>query len=312
MPDSSAISVIIATYKRPIMLQRCLDSLIQANKPKGRIEIIVVDDGGGMELDTGKYAGEIDIQWLQLDENQGQSIAQSRGVEVACSEILAFLDDDAVVDKKWLRAIQSYFEKYPEISALLGKIEPIDPTHILVRMRQQIYERRHRKYTDLNWKNKICQDYDLLVPPGALICDHISGGNSALKRQTLAAIGGLATNMRRNADDFLTRRLLSASYAIGYSPDMVIYHQHNESWRITWQQAFQEGLAREYSRAFIAGGQRRKAFFSVFPNMLKVPFEILDFPEMLAADKNKLKVYLIYTLHQGLIAAGRFWQNISG
>lgn len=45
--DTSAlrVSVVIPTYKRPALLQRCLLALLNQNLPAERFEVLVVDDG---------------------------------------------------------------------------------------------------------------------------------------------------------------------------------------------------------------------------------------------------------------------------
>jgi cellulose synthase/poly-beta-1,6-N-acetylglucosamine synthase-like glycosyltransferase len=44
--DPPFISVIVPTYARPRHLTRCLEALVRQDYPTGRVEVIVVDDGG--------------------------------------------------------------------------------------------------------------------------------------------------------------------------------------------------------------------------------------------------------------------------
>jgi len=313
MSESRFITVIVATYRRPEWLLRCLRSLAEAVPPACGFEVVVVDDGGGLPKDMGiSFPGRA-LKWTSLERNGGQTRAQIKGIELARGSILALLDDDATVDPNWLIAIESHFLRHPEIRAFLGRILPIDESHILVRMRQRVYERRHRSYLDPAFREKLCRDLGLDVPScGAFVSDHLSGGNSAIQKQTLKEVGGLCADVPYGADDNLARRLMEAGYAIGYNPDMIILHQHNESWRRLISHAFSVGRGREASRVAEGGRRGLREAFAILGAILKLPFAIRSFPEILEADRNKIKIYLVYTLHETLVEAGRFWRFLFG
>lgn len=311
MTESPRISVIIATFRRPGLLRRCLRSLAEARQPQGEVEVVVVDDGGGLD-DLGDVAMGLPLTCIRLARNQGQAAAQSAGVDSARGDVLVFLDDDAVVHPGWLEVIHGHFSSVEGVPAIVGRIQPFDPAHILVRMRQQVYERRHRCYTDPAFADRLRQEHQLQVPEGVLLSDHISGGNSAIRREVLKGVGGLAAQVRRSADDLLTRRLLRARQPIGYVPDMIIYHHHNQSYRQMMRHAFQEGRGREESRILAAGRRGPASVWAAARQLLAVPWAIRGFPEILQADRSQVKVFALFTLHESLVAAGKFYQSLLG
>lgn len=300
-----SISVIIATYKRYEKLCNCLNSLLR-NKLNGfdKFEVIVVDDGGHLKRKIETEINGLDIKWIYNKENKGQPAAQATGVKQAKGKLLAFLDDDAEVDNNWLKSIYDYFLQNDDIDVVLGRIEPIDITHVLPRMRQKIYDRRDKKYCDPNFVKKMKEKYKLNVRSCTNLSDHISGGNFACRRELLEFIGGFREHIRRNNDTDMSTRILESGNAIGYNPQMIILHHHSKSYKVLFRTSFIEG--RNYIRMVQNTKTTKiKLFFEVIINLLLAPFRIISFPEMLEADKFFIKPYLIYTGIKILDALGR-------
>lgn len=310
MNELPEISVIIATYRRYRKLLECLRSLSLAKQAgMANLEVIVVDDGGGLSHEIEQEDAGLDIQWIYLSRNLGQPGAQAVGVQKAKGEILAFLDDDAIVARHWLKAIENYFKQNPEVGAVLGKIEALDLSHILARMRQQIYERRHRLYTDPDYMARLKAEYDLRVGAVSGLSSHISGGDFAIRRSVLFDVGGLAENIRLGCDDLMSQRLLKAGHAIGYLREMVINHHHNQSFRALFRNNFHEGQDK-VRIARLSGGNGFEILGSALFSLFRVPFRIVEFPEMLMADKNAVLVYGIYTCVQFFDALGQIYQVV--
>jgi GT2 family glycosyltransferase len=306
MPNNLKLSVIISTYKRPEKLLRCLNSLKQAQFTH-QFEILVVDDGGALIKELQKNFADLNIRWIYLEKNIGQPAAQSEGVRLAKSEIYAFLDDDAIVDLNWLKEISLYFKNHPDIGAILGKIEPLDDTHLLSRTRQQIYNKRHDLYTDQKFINFLKNKYRLKINSTVHLSNRISGGNFAIRKNSLEKIGGLPVALRLSSDTVVSDKLLLARIAIGYNQKMIIYHEHNTSYYVLYKNNFLEG--RDWVKIQKSKNVTNlKLFFQIFGTFLMVPFKIKHFPQVLNADRNWLKGYFVYTSVQFFDVIGRFYQ----
>jgi GT2 family glycosyltransferase len=310
MNNAPEVSVIIATYQRYSLLIGCLQSLKTAQETgRHRFEVIAVDDGGKLPHTIEKEVDGLTVQWLYLEQNLGQPGAQAAGVKAAAADIFAFLDDDAEVDAHWVDAIFDYFQRYPEVGAVLGRIQPVDSSHLLPRMRQQIYEKRHRLYTDPAYIQKLRQEANLPVTTSPGLSNHISGGNYTIRREILEKIGGIDPSIRLGSDDWLSMRLLNAHIPIGYNPQMIIRHHHNRSARVLFSTNIIEG--RDRIRILRRGdASRGKLLRAAFGSLIKAPFAIRNFPEMLQADKIKIKVYIVYTLVQFFDALGQVYEAV--
>lgn len=90
------ISVIIATYRRPHLIGRALDSIArQTLRPR---EIVVVDDASGDNTGSVVAAWSqesgIAVTFLTTETNGGAGAARNLGMAAASSPLIAFLDSD--------------------------------------------------------------------------------------------------------------------------------------------------------------------------------------------------------------------------
>lgn len=99
MPDPS-VSIIVPTYNRVEQLKLCIGALLLLDYPS--FEIIVVDDGS--TDDTASYVRSLGERVIGVTiAHGGRSAARNAGIRAARGEIIAFTDDDCLVDLQWLR-----------------------------------------------------------------------------------------------------------------------------------------------------------------------------------------------------------------
>ncbi|MCD4669776.1 MAG: glycosyltransferase [Actinomycetia bacterium] len=105
----SFISIIVPVFNDPQGLINSINSLINQEYPSNSYEIIVVDN---KSIDNTykiiKYFNVIYPKLIKIvSENNIQSPASARnkGIRKSKGEVLAFIDSDMTVEKKWLRKI---------------------------------------------------------------------------------------------------------------------------------------------------------------------------------------------------------------
>lgn len=87
------VSVIVVTYNRGYIIGAALESL--RKQEYHNFEVIVVDDGSEDETaDIVKQFSDLNIKYIKLEKNQGQSHARNVGLEHAQGKFIAFLDSD--------------------------------------------------------------------------------------------------------------------------------------------------------------------------------------------------------------------------
>ena len=108
------ISVVIPTHDRPAALDACLAGLAAQTLPSERFEVVVVDDGGSVELGhvVDRHGGSLSIS-LSRHPHAGPAAARNAGAERARGGQLAFTDDDCVPDPGWLEALVAAVGRSP-------------------------------------------------------------------------------------------------------------------------------------------------------------------------------------------------------
>jgi glycosyltransferase involved in cell wall biosynthesis len=99
------VSVIVATYRRPASLARCLEQLTRADYPRDCFEVVVVDDGGDIDLAPvcAPFGESVTLRLLR-QVNSGAAAARNLGANAARGDVLLFTDDDCLVQEGWIRA----------------------------------------------------------------------------------------------------------------------------------------------------------------------------------------------------------------
>jgi glycosyltransferase involved in cell wall biosynthesis len=108
------ISVVIATYKRPGLLFRCLHALQKQRTDKSIFEVIVVTDGPDStvhSMHVNCHLKGLRLRTYSLKVKSGPAAARNLGWKMAHGELILFTDDDCIPDKNWVNA---YLEPYCE------------------------------------------------------------------------------------------------------------------------------------------------------------------------------------------------------
>lgn len=123
-------SVVVPTYHRPDLIQRCLSALVAQDLSPECYEIIIVDNGGCDEtrrrvLDLADRT-EPAVRYIRVEDTKGPAAARNAGWRASSGSIVAFTDDDCVPNVEWLRSGLAAF--VDSVAGVSGRIMvPIGP-----------------------------------------------------------------------------------------------------------------------------------------------------------------------------------------
>lgn len=123
MVAAHLVSVIIPTYNRADLVQQAVESILA--QTWDQYEIIVVDDGSTDDTEHAltRWHGRIRYE---RQENQGESAARNRGVQLARGAYVAFLDsDDLWLPGKLARQVE-VLERNPAAGVVFCRASLID------------------------------------------------------------------------------------------------------------------------------------------------------------------------------------------
>lgn len=119
------ISVVVPTFQRPELLERCLGHLLKQSLAAEDYEIIVADDEASLR--TKQLVAEIasqtpiSLRYVPVLGKHGPAAARNAGARAAAleSRIVAFTDDDCIPDRDWLKAALAVLSPYVDGSGPL-------------------------------------------------------------------------------------------------------------------------------------------------------------------------------------------------
>jgi hyaluronan synthase len=120
-----SLTVIIPAYNEGPMVQKAIHSVLSAEYPSEKLEVLVIDDGS--KDDTWSYissAAKEYHNWItavRFPQNRGKRAALEEGFRRARGEIVVTVDSDSVVERHTLLSIVGPFRD-PKIGAVAGRI----------------------------------------------------------------------------------------------------------------------------------------------------------------------------------------------
>ena len=237
-----SISVLICTRERPEDLKRCLASL-QRTIP-APLEVIVVDNaplGPATKYVTEAFPG---VRYV-CEPRPGLDWARNRAILEARGDVVAFADDDVVVDEHWVGALRHAFGAHPSVQAVTGLIVPYE-LHTESQHHFELQGGFGRGFVPkwLHYRT------DSPMPWKALGTGILgSGANMAFRRDLFDRIGlflpelDTGTVTEGGGDLEMLYRTLKCGYPVGYEPRAFSWHRHRREPKLLADQLGSWGVA---------------------------------------------------------------------
>lgn len=220
-PVLPPFSVVVCTRDRPESLARCLASLQHLDYPV--YEVVVVDNASRDQA-TAVVVERAGVRYV-YEPRPGLDWARNRGWNEATYDLIAYTDDDVVVDHGWLRGLAQSFAD-PEIAVTTGAILPLE-LETEAQLLFETYGGMHKGFKRMCFRRS-----DL--PEAQMIAAHMTGvgANMAFRRAALAHVGGFDTALDvgtpsgGGGDLDMFHRIMVAGLPLCYEPRALVWHQH--------------------------------------------------------------------------------------
>lgn len=226
-------TVVICTRNRPDSVMVALRGLAAIRYPP--FEVVVVDNAPSSDATMSAVLAEFsdDPRFRYVREPRpGLSCARNRGVAEANGEIIAFTDDDVIIDPWWLDGIIQGFQAVPGVGCVTGLIATAE-----IENEAQLYFHLRAGWGTLCER----QIFDLtehransaLYPYSAGIFG--AGANFAVAREVFKDVGGFdealgaGTPSGGGEDLNMFVRVILGGYRLVYEPSAIVSHVHRAS-----------------------------------------------------------------------------------
>lgn len=222
------LSVVVPTRDRPDMLERCLTS-IRTSIDEGD-EIIVVDSASRDAALVATIASGATARLVRCDA-PGVNRARNAGWRAAFNQLLAYVDDDVVVEPTWADALATTAAAYPAAAFITGRLAPLAPT---AHGNVAIKDDEAPALLDRSSRGDLGHGANVLVRSSALAV--VGGWDEAM---------GVGARFKSSPETDLYDRLFLAGFTGRYEPTAVARHdQHRDQRalvRLDWRYGFGNG-----------------------------------------------------------------------
>ena len=214
------VTIVLATYNRAASLRATLESFSSLVYPADLTwELLVVDNNStdSTREVVEKFVAEVafPVRYI-FEKKQGRSAALNAGIVEAKGKVIAFTDDDVIVDRYWLSNLKKTFDD-SDCSAVAGKV---------------VAQWNHRRPDWLEMEGQLAVVHfdlgdelkEIRVPP--------LGANSAFRREIFRNYGLFRLDLGVNGskhtitcdDTEFGERLIRGGEKIVYCPSAIIFH----------------------------------------------------------------------------------------
>ncbi|OEJ27627.1 family 2 glycosyl transferase [Streptomyces agglomeratus] len=183
------ISVVICVYTEDRWedILAAVGSVRRQSRPAAET-LLVVDHNPALLKRLGQEYGEDheEVRVLANAGPRGLSAGRNTGIAAARGEIVAFLDDDAVAERDWLRHFAEGYAD-PRVMAVGGRTVPAWASG----RRPDWFPEEFDWVVGCTYKG---------LPPGRVRVRNVLGGNASFRKSAFDVVGGFATGIGRDGD----------------------------------------------------------------------------------------------------------------
>ncbi|MBI2106962.1 glycosyltransferase [Candidatus Woesearchaeota archaeon] len=172
---------------------------------------------------------------VEVGKNPSEN--RNRGIKKAKGEIIAFIDDDAVVDKSLLKNAEEFFNKHKDIDVVGGPQLTPQNDKLFAKATGYALSSFFGAYTMRN-RYKI-RELNLDADETCL-----TSANLFVRRKVFNKIKGFDPLLFPGEDPELITRMKQNGIKVAYSPTIIIYHRRRSDYYSFCKQIFRYGQVR--------------------------------------------------------------------
>ncbi|MCG2659550.1 MAG: glycosyltransferase family 2 protein [Kiritimatiellae bacterium] len=210
--DWPKVSIIVITKGHHEMAESAVASILATDYPVEKREVVVVE-----ETDAPSPIGGEGVKYAAIPvKNLGFPFARNKGVSLASADIIAFTDDDCLVEREWLKELVRPLIESADAAAVAGAV--------LVAGCGAVGE---------------CENILGFPGGGAKYLHHAHGAimrwttfstcNCAVRKSALEASGGFCKKLKNGGEDSFLSKKISENGLILFNPQARVCHRARDS-----------------------------------------------------------------------------------
>jgi len=211
------VSIVVLNYNGKKYLSKCFEALKNQSYPN--YEVIMVDNNssdGSVEFVKRKFSW---VKILQLNSNLGFSKANNIAAKKAKGEYIIFLNNDTVVDRKWLEGLILAIKQDKDVAVCASKILFDNPKDIISEAGGKLHITGAGHPIGLGMKDS--ERFDSFRYVG-----YASGASMLVDKKIFEKLNGFDSDYFMYLEDVdFGWRCWLFGYKVLYVPSSVVYHK---------------------------------------------------------------------------------------
>ena len=229
------VSIIVPAYNEEKNIEETINSLIELDYPKDKLEIIIVDDGSTdntFEI-AKKFEEKYDFIKVYKKENGGKASAINYGIKKSKGEYIVILDADSIVPKHALKTMLEYFTE-DDVMIVVPAIQ--------VKRKKTFVEKI--QYIEYSYNNTLREIFEKMNSI------YVAPGPFSIFRRKLFDIIGLFDENNLTEDMEIAMRTQNHGFKIRFCPEVIIKTEAPDTFkklirqRIRWYLGFLENYTK--------------------------------------------------------------------
>ena len=239
------VTVAVCSRDRSADLARCLDSLRRLDVHGLDLELLVIDNAPSTSATEELVRRHPEVRYVR-EPRPGLDWARNRAIEEARGDVVAFTDDDVVVDPGWARALAEVFASDPDVMVVTGLVAPAE-----LETQAQVLFEDHGGFGRGLARRAFRVDVaagERAAPQHGGAGRFGTGANMAFRRSLFDEVGrfdpamdvGTPTNGAGDLEMFF--RALKAGHTLVYEPAALVWHRHRRDYDQLRRQIRDDGV----------------------------------------------------------------------
>lgn len=250
------MGIVITTRNDEALIGNCMASLLNADYPKNKLDIVVVDRGSSDH--TPDVVHTRAVRLVRTDE-RSVTRARNRGIKSTTTPIIVFTDPDCVVSTQWLRELVSPFEQ-GNVGAVAGDILPYPGGRSAEK-----FAARARSHSPV-------------VSMRHPFCPYAMTPNAAFRAEVFERVGLFDTRFPGGGwedADLCWRMRDGSSFSLAFAEKAIVFHRYRNTSRSYFAQHLRYGrgcalIQQKYRKRIPGAAKRNLSDFHVLARVMRL------------------------------------------
>ena len=321
-PRPLRCSVVVTTWRRPVLLRNTLTSLLCQSYPD--YEVLVVCDGEDADVNaiSRDLESEPRIRWVFHPVNRGLPAARNTGAREASGDIVLFLDDDVIADPDLVGAHMGHHRKSVQGHRLAVTSLLSEDRH--TRLSTYLNERLHN-----HWNSMLDYISGILAAPGLesigdqfqqIVC---FGLNCSIRRDLFLASGGFNELFRASDEETeMGIRLYLEGFDFVFEPRRLLTHKNSKDLTEYFRGCWRASGSLDLFRVFELGQKNAQTrhlvsmYHGYLLNRLAARAAwhsskfLLNLSKYAERQANRSRSPLLFSVWSRTVRAGEYWSSV--